>query len=111
MSTGLHRDKGAHYFRCDLQVHTPRDNQWRGQSAADEASRRAYAKAFVAQCRSIDLNAVAITDHHDFAYFPYIREAAAEETRTDGAPLAAVERLVADLVATARELPTSQKTG
>lgn len=94
MSTGLHRDKGAHYFRCDLQVHTPRDNQWRGQSAADEASRRAYAKAFVAQCRSIDLNAVAITDHHDFAYFPYIREAAAEETRTDGAPLAAVERLV-----------------
>jgi len=21
-------DKGAHFYRCDFQVHTPRDRQW-----------------------------------------------------------------------------------
>lgn len=54
----------------------------------------AYAKSFVAQCRSIDLDAVAITDHHDFAYFPFIRRAVAEETGADGTPIAEHERLV-----------------
>ena len=27
---GLSMDKGAHYHKCDLQVHTPRDRQWNG---------------------------------------------------------------------------------
>lgn len=94
MSIGSHRDKGAHFYRCDFQVHTPRDNQWKGDSASDDASRMAYAKSFVAQCRSIDLDAVAITDHHDFAYFPFIRRAVAEETGADGTPIAEHERLV-----------------
>ncbi len=37
-------DKGAHFYKCDFQVLTPRDAQSNGGGA--------------------------ITDHHDFAFFP-----------------------------------------
>lgn len=94
MTIGLHDDRGAHFYRCDFQVHTPRDTQWKGSSSADPADRKAYAESFVAQCRSIDLNAVAITDHHDFAYLPFIKRAAADETRPDGSPYLDHEKLV-----------------
>ena len=26
-------DRGAHFFRCDLQVHSPRDTKWTGPAA------------------------------------------------------------------------------
>ena len=94
MTIGLQDDKGAHFYRCDFQVHTPRDTQWKGDSSASPDDRRAYAASFVEHCRSIDLNAVAITDHHDFAYFPFLRQAAEEETRPDGTSYADHEKLV-----------------
>lgn len=25
---GLAMDKGAHFYNCDFQVHTPRDREW-----------------------------------------------------------------------------------
>lgn len=87
------RDKGAHFRRCDFQVHTPRDNQWKGSRPSPE-DRAKYAKSFVAACREAGVGAVAITDHHDFAYVPHIRRAAAEEPGDDGQPLDPEERLV-----------------
>ncbi len=36
-------DKGAHYHRCDFQVHSPRDLRWTGGNHVTEAERMAYA--------------------------------------------------------------------
>lgn len=82
-------DKGAHFYSCDFQVHTPRDRQWRGDRATTPVERRAYATEFVTACREKNINAVAITDHHDLAFVPYIREAARAERdeRGDALPL------------------------
>ena len=86
-------DKGAHFHKCDFQVHTPRDIDWRGAGAVTEGERRQYAEDFVAACRAEALDAVAITDHHDLAFFKYIREAALNETDDLGRPLPPTERL------------------
>jgi type III restriction enzyme len=87
-------DDGAHFFRADFQVHTPRDNQWEGARPQNEAERKKWAVDFVAACRSRDLNAVAITDHHDFAMYPYLREAALAETDDQGVAIPEKDRLV-----------------
>lgn len=86
-------DSGAHYYKCDFQVHTPRDLNWQGEGAATEAERDAYAREFVAACRQKGLDAVAITDHHDVCMFRYIRKAAEAETDEDGEPIPAENRL------------------
>lgn len=86
-------DAGAHFHRTDLQVHTPRDANW-GSKSLRPVDREAYARDFVRACRSKGLQAVAITDHHDFALFPYIKQAAAQEFDERGQPLPASERLV-----------------
>lgn len=77
-------DKGAHFFNCDFQVHTPRDNQWHGLRATTEEERNQYADEFVKACREKNINAVAITDHHDLAFYKYIKEAAKRETDETG---------------------------
>lgn len=87
-------DKGAHYFRCDFQVHTPRDVNWNGTRPVSDDERRAWAREFVKACREKALDAVAITDHHDFAMVRYVREAAAVEVGEDGQPLPKERRLV-----------------
>lgn len=77
---GLH--PGATWKRCDFQVHTPRDDGWEGEpslpggSVTAEEARRAWAKALIKVCVDKKIHAIAITDHHDFALFPYVREAA-----------------------------------
>ena len=40
-------DDGAHYFRSDFQVHTPRDINWKGHRAVTDDERRQYAHDFV----------------------------------------------------------------
>ena len=85
-------DRGAHFHRTDFQVHTPRDNQWTGKDCVSDAERTSYAEEFVRECRSRGLHAVAITDHHDFCLFPYIRRAAAAE-RDGSGPVSSSERL------------------
>ena len=40
-------DNGAHYFRSDFQVHTPRDINWKGHRAVTDDERRQYAHDFV----------------------------------------------------------------
>ena len=87
-------DKGAHFFCCDFQVHSPRDRQWTGQARIDDEDRAEYAAALIAACREKGLDAIAITDHHDMAFVPYVRKAAAQETDAEGEPLQDRERIV-----------------
>lgn len=80
-------DKGAHFYRCDFQVHTPRDRQWKGSACVTDEERNDYAATFIQACREKHLDAVAITDHHDLAFVKYIREAARTEHDDDGKPV------------------------
>lgn len=77
-------DKGAHFYRCDLQVHTPRDRNWTGGDRVSDADRRTYASSLVQACRDRGIQGIAITDHHDMAFADYVRQAAAEETNPEG---------------------------
>lgn len=56
--------------------------------------RAAYAQSLVAACRQKGLQAVAITDHHDMAFVPYVIKAAEAETDDRGDPLPPEKRLV-----------------
>lgn len=87
-------DKGAHFYRCDFQVHTPRDQNWKGADAVTSEERSAYAQSLVAACRKHDLRGIAITDHHDMAFIPYVIKAAANETDDRGELLPPERRLV-----------------
>lgn len=87
-------DKGAHFFRCDLQVHSPRDRNWNGTDRLTDDDRRAYADQLVLACRQRSLQGIAITDHHDMAFAQYVRSAADEEVDENGRPLAKEQRLV-----------------
>jgi len=80
-------DKGAHFYKCDFQVHTPRDINWHGDRPRTSADRKDYAEDFIKTCRAKGLNAVAITDHHDFGFFPIIKEAAQSELDDLGQPV------------------------
>lgn len=72
-------DKGAHFHRCDFQVHSPRDPNWVGPRPTSDEERKAYAEKFIKACREKGLIAVAITDHHDLTFFRYIKAAAENE--------------------------------
>lgn len=72
-------DKGAYFYKCDFQVHTPRDINWYGDDAVTNEERTAYSESLVHACRLKGVRAIAVTDHHDFAFFPYIKRAAAGE--------------------------------
>ena len=87
-------DRGAHFYRCDLQVHTPRDSNWAGQDCVSDNERLAYATRLVLACRERGLQAIAVTDHHDMAFVRYVRAAAEEETDQEGKALTPEERLV-----------------
>ena len=87
-------DKGAHYYRTDLQVHTPRDLRWSGTHYVSDEDRNEYAMRFIRACREKGLDAVAITDHHDLAFVKYIREAAKTELDDDGDPVPANRQIV-----------------
>jgi len=87
-------DKGAHFNKCDFQVHTPRDANWHGDGAATPQDRKVYADELIQACRTKGLDAIAITDHHDFAFFPYIKEAAASEVDANGNPIPKENQIV-----------------
>ena len=88
-------DKGAHFQKCDFQVHSPRDINWTGnrfgvksaeiQNLTDEQrkditdSRFQFAKEYLQKIRDTGLNAVAITDHHDVVFAKIIREVSEKE--------------------------------
>jgi len=87
-------DKGAHFYRCDFQVHTPRDINWNGDRPLTTDQRKIYADDFIKKCRELGLDAVAITDHHDFGFFPIIREAANSELDDNGQPIPDENKIV-----------------
>lgn len=87
-------DKGAHYYRCDLQVHTPRDTNWVGQNSVSDDERHTYASQLVLACRRRSLQAIAVTDHHDMAFVRYVRAAAAAETDHEGQVVAPEKQLI-----------------
>jgi type III restriction enzyme len=87
-------DKGAHFHRCDLQVHTPRDLSWTGSDSVTEEERRNYAACLVQACRERGLQGIALTDHHDMVFIPYVKRAAVEETDPNGKPLPKEQQLV-----------------
>jgi chromosome segregation protein len=87
-------DKGAHFYRCDFQVHTPRDANWIGSEAVMPEERATYATELIRACRQKGLDAIAITDHHDFVFFPYIKAAAAAEVDSNGQPIPSDQRIV-----------------
>jgi len=88
-------DKGAHFQKCDFQVHSPRDLQWTGNTFGTEPdrldlltdeekedisnSRIQFAKEYLQKARDKGLNAIAITDHHDLAFAKVIRKVAIAE--------------------------------
>jgi chromosome segregation protein len=85
-------DKGAHFYRCDFQVHSPRDRGWTGCKlgvnadavaalTADEKKqiiddRIQFAKEYLEKVRNARLNVIAITDHHDVTSVKIIRKVA-----------------------------------
>jgi type III restriction enzyme len=87
-------DRGARFYRCDFQVHSPRDCNWKGERPETEHARREYARRFIAACRQKGLDAVAITDHHDICFFSYIKAAAAAEVDEHGVPVPEHRRIV-----------------
>jgi chromosome segregation protein len=90
-------DKGAHFYRCDFQVHSPRDRNWTGQkfgvnqedldSLTPEQKQQIiddrvqFSKEYLEKIRKDELNAVAITDHHDVISSKLIRKVAEEENQ------------------------------
>jgi chromosome segregation protein len=91
-------DKGAHFYRCDFQVHSPRDRGWTGakfgvnpeevasltpeQKKQITDERVQFAKEYLSKVRNAGLNAIAITDHHDIVSVKIIRKVAEAENQT-----------------------------
>jgi chromosome segregation protein len=87
-------DKGAHFYKCDFQVHSPRDRGWAGSDCVTEDDRKEYAASLIRACRQKGLDAIAITDHHDLLFAKYVREAAAAERTADGKAIPPEKRVV-----------------
>lgn len=87
-------DIGAIYRRCDFQVHTPRDHKFSGAEYISDAERKVYSKRFIESCRSKQLHAVAITDHHDLVFFNHIKKASLEERYADGELVPPDQRII-----------------
>ncbi|MFI5200937.1 MAG: TrlF family AAA-like ATPase [Candidatus Kapaibacterium sp.] len=89
------QDKGAHYHKCDFQVHTPRDANWQGlfAGATSDDERKRFAASLVAVCRAQEILAIAITDHHDLCFFEFVAEAARVEVDHAGDPIPLVDQL------------------
>lgn len=87
-------DHGAHFYRCDFQVHSPRDRAWAGPDCITEQERQQYAASLIRACRQKELQAIAITDHHDLFFAKYVRDAAKAEKNEDGNPVPAEEQII-----------------
>jgi type III restriction enzyme len=87
-------DKGARYYKCDFQVHTPRDLQFSGQAYVSDSDRIAYSERFIKACREKRIDAVAITDHHDLCFYNYINDASNNEKDSHGHPIPEHKQIV-----------------
>ncbi len=87
-------DKGAHYYCCDFQVHSPRDLRWVGKPAITLEERKLYASSLIASCREKKLGAIAVTDHHDLLFAKFIRAAAQEELDENGDSIPESDKII-----------------
>ncbi|MGR9408064.1 TrlF family AAA-like ATPase [Rhizobium leguminosarum] len=84
------RHPGAIWKKTDLQIHTPRDAQWAGSgplpggTEETETARERWADNFVEQCLQKGLEAIAIADHHDIAFYPYVERAIQRSSAAKG---------------------------
>jgi len=85
-------NKGAHFYKCDFQIHSPRDIAWTGskfgveesviasltpeQKQAIDENKKQFAREYLEKMRTQGLNAIAITDHHDVEFVKIIRKEA-----------------------------------
>lgn len=77
-------DKGAHFYKTDLQIHSPRDDKWVGDGITkwpkgkpvSLKERSLFARGFIKKCRELGIQAVGITDHHDVCFVKYLQLAA-----------------------------------
>jgi chromosome segregation protein len=73
-------DNGAHFYRSDFQIHSPRDPRWNEQNRnasrpVSVEERLAYALSFIMRCRAMGVGAIAITDHDDVCFAKYFQAA------------------------------------
>jgi type III restriction enzyme len=87
-------DKGARFYNCDFQVHSPRDTQFSGAEYVSDEERKLYATNFIKACRDKKIDAVAITDHHDLAFYKFIKDASENELDSEGNPVLASNRII-----------------
>lgn len=69
-------DRGARYFRADLQVHTPVDNRWPGAEPRDPDARSRLALSYLEAAKEQGVDLVGITEHHDVSWIDTLRHAA-----------------------------------
>jgi hypothetical protein len=70
---------GARFYKCDLHTHTPVDGRFNceGWPVRTEDEKRAFARELVRHARHVrGLDILAITEHNDVSWLPYIQEAA-----------------------------------
>jgi type III restriction enzyme len=87
-------DKGAHFYKTDFQIHSPRDALWVGDGITkwpkgkpvSHEERLLFARGFITKCRELGIRAVGITDHHDICFIKYFQVAAQEENNASGIP-------------------------
>lgn len=86
------RHPGAVWKKTDFQIHTPRDPQWTGSahlaggSVENEDARQAWMDSFIQTCIEKGLNAIAITDHHDFCFVEYAQKSIEKLPEDSGKP-------------------------
>jgi len=90
-------DNGAHFYRCDFQVHSPRDIAYTGskyglnpedianitpeQKENIISERDQFSKEYLLKIRNAGLNAIAMTDHHDVVFVKNLRKVAEIENQ------------------------------
>ena len=87
-------DRGAHFYKTDFQIHSPRDSDWVGNGTTIWPNRKplsaeerlTFARRFISKCRELGIQAVGITDHHDICFIKYFQIAAQEENDASGIP-------------------------
>ena len=77
-------DNGAHFYKTDFQIHTPRDPKWTGCEPVAPDQRLEFARKFVVTCRQLGIQAVGITEHHDICFIEYFQLAAQDEDLSAG---------------------------
>ena len=83
-------DKGAHFYKTDFQIHSPRSSNWGGGDSnrpITDLDRLHYAFELVKKWREESIDAVAITDHDDVCFCKYFQLAAQLSSEQDIAKL------------------------